>query len=81
MLILGQVRLSKGWLCPARLKFPAGARTLKITPSQIMYNNSRSSNKPEGAPDPIFVLLNLDYSRKEKYIIGAVVMVIRIRNF
>ncbi len=61
MFILGQVRLSKGYLCPtgigkglgqgpAELKAPAGARVEK-TPPQIIFNNARTSIKLESALD------------------------------
>ena len=55
MLILGQVRFSKGCLCPTGLgKGPAEARKRKKHHLQIIINNPRSSIKPESAPGPIF---------------------------
>ena len=56
MLILGQVRLSTGELCTAWVKIG------KKTPLQIIFNNSRSRNKPGSALDPnvFFFALNED---------------------
>ena len=57
MLVSGQVGLSNGQFRPAQLgkglpKGPAGARNRKKTLSQIIFNNPRSSIKPESVPDP-----------------------------
>ncbi len=64
MLILGQVRLSKGQLIsaglgkesgqgPAVFEPPAGARSRIKTTPQLIFSNSRSSSiSPESASDP-----------------------------
>ncbi len=53
MLILGQVRLSKGKLCPAGLKPLAVVKNKKNTPpTSIIFNKPRSSIKPRSVPDP-----------------------------
>ncbi len=59
MLILEQVRLSKGQLCLTGLGKgleygPAGANTSKNTPSNN-FSNPMSSITPGSAPDPIFL--------------------------
>ncbi len=48
MIILGQVKLSKGYLCPAGLEPPMGLEIGK-TPPQIIFKLPRSSNKLESA--------------------------------
>ncbi len=55
MLILAQVRLSKGKLCPAGLGNGLD-QGLENTPSNYSYN-LRSSIKPGSAPDPKFLYL------------------------
>ncbi len=70
MLNSGQVRLRKGQLCPAELgkglgQGPAGleltvrARNRKKTLLQTIFNNPRSSIKPESAPDPKFYMYSM----------------------
>ena len=62
MTILGQVRLSKGLLCPAGLEKGIGKGPAELEPWQGLENgkntpsnnfkNPRSSIKPGSAPDP-----------------------------
>ncbi len=57
MLILDQVRLSKGQLCPAGLgkgliQGPAGTRNRKKIPLQLILNNHRSNILPASTFDP-----------------------------
>ncbi len=71
MLTFGQFRLSKGWLCPARLgnglrygpaglESPTGLEIAKKNPpSQIIFKNPRSSIKPESAPDTKINTINM----------------------
>ena len=67
MLIFGQVRLSRGHLCPAALRKrlckcpvglepPAGARLGKTT-LQLIFNDLRSSILPGSAPDQKLLML------------------------
>ncbi len=61
LLVSGQARLSKGLLCTAGLEKWLGYDSIDLSPPQglqigqppqIIFNNSRSSIKPESAPDP-----------------------------
>ncbi len=49
-------------LSPCRVGGPRRkVRNIKKTPSQIIFNNTRYSIKPESAPDPILFENNLEH--------------------